>query len=161
MNSNKKNRWGFFAMLLALLGIGGCGELNEDDPNFRMEVMYGVPTVHYSIKGKVTDENGKAVDGIQVRVQRQASGDNRIWYDDITAPISSGADGKWSVEPRDMPTSTLKIIFTDTDGEANGGEFATDSIQVPVNIVKDPKNKDPWYDGDAKVEVPTVKLKKK
>jgi len=158
----KPHKVGFFAMLFALLGIGACGEINEDDPNFRNgEVMYGVPTVYYSVKGKVTDENGKAVDGIQVRVQRQAKGDNRIWYDDMTAPITSGTDGKWSTEPRDMPTSTLKIVFTDIDGDANGGEFAADSLLVPVTITKDSKNTDPWYYGEAKVDVSTVKLKKK
>lgn len=159
----KSRKVGFFAMLLALLGIGGCQSLEEVDEQVGELTMvaYGVPTVHYSINGKVTDEKGKALEGIQVSVKSKRHGDNRSWYSDIISPISSDSKGKWEAEPRAMPTDTLQIVFTDIDGAANGGEFAADSVRVPVNIEKDPKNNDAWYVGDAKVNVPTVKLKKK
>lgn len=159
----KPRKVGFFAMLLAVLGIGGCQSLEEVDEQVGELTMvaYGVPTVHYSINGKVTDEKGKALEGIQVSVKSKRHGDNRSWYSDIISPISSDSKGKWEAEPRAMPTDTLQIVFTDIDGAANGGEFAADSVRVPVNIEKDPKNNDAWYFGDAKVNVPTVKLKKK
>lgn len=159
----KPRKIGFFAMLLALLGIGGCQSLEEADEKVGELTMvaYGVPTVHYTIKGKVTDEKGKALEGIQVSVKSRRHGDNRSWYSDIIFPITSDSKGKWEAEPRAMPTDTLQIVFTDIDGAANGGEFAADSIRVPVKIEKDPKNNDAWYVGDAKVDVPTVKLKKK
>ena len=159
----KPRKIGFFAMLLAVLGIGGCQALEEVDEHVGRLTMlaYGSPTAHYSIKGKVTDEKGKALEGIQVSIKARYRGDNRSWYSDILAPISSDSDGKWAATPLAMPTDTLQIVFTDIDGAANGGEFAADSVRVPVKIEKDPKINDAWYVGDAKVDVPTVKLKKK
>lgn len=157
----KPRKTGFFAMLLALLGIGGCQSLALEEVEELTMVAYGAPTACYSIKGKVTDEKGKALEGIEVRVKRRFHADGRDRYFDILVPLASDANGKWSTEIRATPTDTLQIVFTDIDGAANGGEFAADSVRVPVKIEKDPRKNDAWYVGDAKVEVPTVKLKKK
>ena len=160
MRIDKPRKYGFFAMLLALLGIGGC-QMEEEDINGGMEVMYGVPTVAYSVKGKVTDGNGKALEGIQVTIQSRHYGNDHYWYSDIITPVASDADGKWAADRGAMPTDTIQVLFTDIDGAANGGEFATDSVRVPVKIEQDPNNTDFWNFGSARVDVPTVKLKKK
>ena len=148
---------GFLSMILALLGLGGC-EAAEDIGDIKC--MYGSPTVHYSVKGKVTDEKGKPVQGIEVTIEGQYQEEGVVINRPITQPRQSGADGTWSAEEGHLPYSTLLIRFKDIDGEANGGLFAEDSTTVAVNVVKDPKETNPWRVGDANISVPTIKLKK-
>lgn len=161
----KPRKIGFFAMLLAVLGIGGCQnqafeEVDEEISGIT-RLAYGSPSAHYSVKGKVGDNKGQALEGIEVRVQGRFQSDGNVYYRDLKQPTLTDGNGQWSSEIYHWPTDTLQIVFTDIDGAANGGEFAADSVRVATTIVKDPNNKSPWYLGDAKVDVPTVRLKKK
>ncbi|MCR5708999.1 MAG: radical SAM-associated putative lipoprotein [Bacteroidales bacterium] len=158
-----RRRLGFFALLLSALGLAGCDTTQElkDDTEKEMLLMYGSPTVHYSVKGKVTDQSGKPIEGISVRVsKRSRTAENVSFYYPIEADVTTDSGGNWMRGSAHGPTDTLRITFTDIDGDAGGGQFAPDSVFVPVKIVKDENNKSPWYIGDAKVSVPTVKLKK-
>lgn len=165
MRKTQKSRpLSFFAMLLALLGIGGCEITDIIDNGGGAMVMYGSPTVLYEVKGKVTDQKGNPIPGIQVTVESEFKGDGcLVYYSAIEEAVTTGSNGKWQRYASHMPTQTLKISYKDIDGEAGGGEFADDSIFVNVTIVKDEKKAQQnfWYLGDAKVDVPTVKLKKK
>ena len=50
----RKEKGGFFALLLALVGISTTGCV----------CMYGSPTADWAVKGKVIDENGQPVPGL-------------------------------------------------------------------------------------------------
>jgi len=162
---HKPHKVGILAMLAALLGIGACGEINEDDPNNggEMMVMYGSPTAYYEVKGKVKGPDGKPVQGIQVTVESRRQSDGRYYYYPIEEPVTTDSEGKWQRNAGHYPSTSLKVVYKDIDGAANGGEFADDSVFVDITVVKDEKKakENPWYMGDVKVDVPTVKLKKK
>lgn len=146
-------------MLMSALGLGSCDEVNEII-NRDMMLAYGSPHVNYSVKGKVTDESGKAIEGIRVKVEARHHSDGYVYYRMIEDYVKTDAKGAWTRGSAHYPTDTLQVTFEDIDGDANGGQFASDSIRVPVKVVKDEKNTSAWYMGDAKVDVPTVKLKK-
>jgi putative lipoprotein (rSAM/lipoprotein system) len=156
--SRKPKRLGFFAMLAALLGItAGCkgGGSNE------VICMYGVPTVSYELKGKVTDEGGKPVEGIEVSFARVAPSDSALVGSPFGPTVLTDAAGQWNIHYQDDPTSILKVTFTDVDGSENGGAFAeANTIVKDVQPVKDPKDNNAFNLGEVKLEIPVVKLKK-
>lgn len=158
---NKPNRTGFFALLLSLLGIGGCDAI-ENEIGGLMPLMYGSPTAQYSIKGKVTDEDGKEIPDLEVTF-------SGMWTDDagysytrpIAAPVKTDAQGRYDTDMTGFPCDRLQVKVVDNDGPLNGGDFASDSTTVYVEFKKDKKDKNPWYHGEADVTVPSFKLKKK
>ncbi len=59
---------GILATLLGLLGFSSC---LKEDPDNPIICMYGTPTAHYVIKGKVVNPQGKGVSRVQVIVSEQ------------------------------------------------------------------------------------------
>lgn len=161
MRSNRKKRnLGLFAMLLALIGIGSCNVAEDIDET--LVAAYGTPTVHYTVHGKVTDPNGNPIEGIQVTVGTAWTDDLHNYYTHpIEAPVTTDRRGKWIREAYFYPSDSLHIQVKDIDGAEHGGEFADYQTSLPVKIVKNPKNTNPWYMGDATVNVSDIKLKKK
>ncbi len=146
-------------MLLALLGLGGCEGIEEDLGI--IEVMYGTPSVHYSVKGKVTDEKGNAVKGIEVSVYGNYMENGQLVSRPFMPGDASDEKGSYTKERSSVfGFPSLTIHFKDVDGDANGGSFADDSTTVNITV-KDVTNGGAWYRGQAEVEVPTIKLKKK
>ena len=85
--------------------------------------MYGAIEAEYEISGKVTDKTGKSIQEIRVINQNHAQSDT----------LYTDPDGKfhfqfWGNYPR------LKV--EDIDGEANGGEFLPQEIEVILDLVK-------------------------
>ncbi len=157
MPLNKPKRLGFFAMLLALLGIGGCSEIN----GINNMAMYGTPTADWSVKGKVLDPDGKPVAGIQVILGNHFEDGPGVIYDNHYIPIdtvNTGVDGSFSYQKHGFPIEHLQIDTHDIDGEAGGGEFQDATILVRNIEYKDKKG---WYVGKADISVPDIKLKKK
>ena len=150
---------GFFAMLAALLGItSGCKGGGTGDDSV---CMYGVPTVSYELKGKVTDEAGKPVEGIEVRFDSVSPADSAMVGSPIGPSVATDGDGQWSVSFEDGPAAILKVTYTDVDGRANGGEFAQDSTVVrDIAPVKKDEDGNPFNLGDVKLEMPDVQMKK-
>ena len=149
---------GFFALLAAVLGIAGCKGAGDD-----VLCMYGVPTMSYELKGKVTDVAGKPVEGIEVTFERIYGADSTAVHAPLGPAVSTDAEGLWSASFHDDPTSVLKVTFRDVDGQEQGGLFAgTASVLQDLEPVKDPKdNKNPFDYGTVKLELPVVKLEKK
>ena len=154
---NNRKPLGFFAMLAALLGItSGCKGGGDD-----IICMYGVPTVSYELKGKVTDEGGKPVEGIEVSFASISPSDSTMVGNPFGPTAVTDAEGLWRIDYQDDPASILKVIFTDVDGAENGGPFAEASTIVKdIQPVKDPKDKNAFNLGEVKLEIPVVKLKK-
>ena len=105
----------FYLLLLSLLGFAGCDEPQED--------MYGSPYAEYSVKGRVTDAAGKAIPGIEVKRSFYSEADPSAVRTDAQGTYVFEADGDVLYQP---PV----LIFTDTDGTANGGDFAAEEVEV-------------------------------
>ena len=154
---NNRKPLGFFAMLAALLGItSGCKGGGDD-----IVCMYGVPTVSYELKGKVTDESGKPVEGIAVSFERVSPSDSTLIGSPLGPTASTNAEGQWSVSFQEDPAAILKVLYQDVDGPENGGPFSPDSTLVrDIDPVKDTTDSNPFNLGEVKLELPSVKLKK-
>ena len=162
MKKSRNTHLGFFALLLALLGIGGCSEINNEDDPFKGMSMYGTPSAQYSVKGKVTDEKGKAIQGLQVILANRYYNSSSVIYDQHYFPIdtlTTDSSGSFQFESgKVFPIQNLQVDVNDIDGAAGGGEF-----QSATTVVKDIQYKggSGWYSGKADIKVPTFKLKKK
>ena len=140
-----KNHFRFFSWLytavIALLGFAGC----SDDPS-SMADMYGVPTADYKYMGKVTDENGNPIKGINVVFQMHSYGD--------VAPevfrIETDKNGRYSTDYLKHSLSRediYQVLYTDVDGAENGGEFE-DRVYMIHNMKRQQTSDgNGWYSG--------------
>lgn len=148
----RKEKGGFFALLLALVGISMTGCV----------CMYGSPTADWAVKGKVIDENGQPVPGLQVALGNRMDNEPGVIYDENYWPLDTlqtGPDGVYQVVSSGFPLSKLQIDVKDIDGEANGGEFY--DATLVISDFKFEEGKGPWYSGHADIQVPDIVVKKK
>ena len=156
------NRW-YNAVLTALLSIIGYGCSSSDDPEYIC--MYGTPHADYQFMGTVTDESGSAVMGIKVSAKnvyrRYDSAVIETYGVDSTLTDSKG---KYAVEGEAfLGEHILKLIVEDLDGEANGGNFMNDTIDIDLDKakkVKEADKDDSWSSGTFAI-TQDIKLKKK
>lgn len=148
---NNCHKVGFIALLCSLIGLGttGC-----------YPCMYGSLTADFSAKGRVIDEDGQPIQGLQVTLGHRWHGEN---YDGTSyKPIDSlktGPNGEYEVFfASTIPILNLQVDVNDIDGEANGGNFESATVLVKDIQYENGKG---WYEGEAAVEVPDIKLKKK
>ena len=140
-------------MLLALLGLGTTGCI--------IPCMYGSPTADWTVKGKVINESGEPVPGLQVVLNNHYENSEDVIYDQNDWPLDTlltGTDGVYTVDQGGFPLQQLKVDVMDIDGEAGGGEYADVSL-----IIKDFKFEDGkgWYEGHAEINVPDIIVHKK
>ncbi len=130
------------SMVLSVLGFAGCG----DDPS-RMSDEYGSPYADYKYMGTITDEDGNPIQGIKATLV----GSSNIISGREIAVLTTDKDGKFESEYyNETNTHIAKIEFTDIDGELNGGEFASASInpsEMESTKVKENDTHDKWYRG--------------
>lgn len=155
-------RLGF--IILSALGFSGCGDIaggddgrkpGSKDPDNQM-CMYGTPTVEYIVKGRVTDSNGVPIKGIVVGSEQVSSFDNG-------EPLSAVTNDKGEFATNVVKEMSINgiLTFTDTDGEANGGEFASRNIELStLPKSKTQKGDGAWFGGSYEVTA-DVKLEKK
>lgn len=115
-------------------------------------VMYGTPTVEFSVKGKVVDSEGNPIPGIEV----SQGADSYMGYKVYTAE-----DGTFDYSSEDIgfEMESISLTFTDLDGEENGGDFETLTKDIPV------EQTDPgdgiWDNGDYAAEDIEIVMNKK
>lgn len=87
--------------------------------------MYGPPPAMYEVIGRVSDGAGDAIAGIRIDV----SVDSDVWIPD---PVYSDAQGRyeWGSFADVGRTTSVTLTAVDVDGEANGGEFGSQSATV-------------------------------
>jgi len=146
------------ALLSALLTMLGYGCTSENGMDmYGTPVEYGAPNVNYVFKGQVTDEAGKPVEGIKTSLKRIYPG----YYEGTIDSTLTDTSGQYQVEFNGLIGNEDKLIVEDIDGEANGGEFLSDTINV-VNL--DEEQVEPgdgrWYRGKYEIKA-DIKLKKK
>ena len=133
-------------MLLGLLGLTSC-------EHFFGAAEYGCPNVSFSLKARVVDEAGNPIQGIEVRAE---DGD-RFEYNTGFSDYQGYIDARGSFWPG---TERGKVQFIDIDGEANGGEFETLTIQIE-NVTQTEDGSGNWYDGAYTADMGTVTMKLK
>ena len=75
--------------------------------------------------------------------------------------IQTNETGGYQLEYTGLPQPSIKLIVEDVDGEANGGEFLSDTLDVNFdNATQTGKGDGKWYGGVYEV-TQDVKLKKK
>ena len=107
----KPKKLGFFAMLLALLGIGGCTS-EEIFYEREMMAMYGTPTANFSVKGTVTDEKGKPISNLQVILGQRYYNNSGVIYDVNYVPIdtlTTDAKGVYQMSKTRFPVQNLHV----------------------------------------------------
>lgn len=101
----------------ALLGFATACNNEEDQP--KTVCMYGIPYNNYKIKGKVTDKAGQPIKGIEVRSNAYLP----------TPEATTAADGTYDLSGKGVG-NTARVTLTDTDGPANGGDFAAKTVDI-------------------------------
>ena len=143
------NRWynALLTALLAMLGYESCS-LNSPDE-------YGTPTVDYQVKGFVTDLLGTPIQGIKVRAPYS--------YIDGSEGQSVLTDENGRFELDEFHSMLYgKLYVEDIDGEDNGGEFQSDTIDIWDLPKKEVEKGSGWYEGKYEVTANIkLKLKKK
>lgn len=151
----KPHKIGFFALLLGLLGFGGCQLISPE--------MYGSPTALFSVKGKVTDEQGNPIQNLEVNLYGVDSYEGQDYViPNYREPARTDKTGTFFIEMSDSPFTTVQVNVQDVDGAANGGEFASDSVRTSnYSFLKDKTDKNMWSVGKADITIPDIRLKKK
>lgn len=135
----------YFLMALVGFGAAGCEESAAE---------YGCPNVNFRVTARVVDEAGEPIEGIRVGIYHEewdggyACGDfeNRTGYTDYQGCIDAYGS------PFSVPE---KLVFEDVDGEANGGEFETQIIDV-VGVEQTEEGSGHWYGGAYEVHIGDV-----
>lgn len=128
--------------------------------------VYGTPTVDFSVKGRVVDEKGNPVKGVQVMlINSEIDPDNLPdtphWMERMKL-ISDTTDneGNFNVHTSDRPWESVRVLVRDIDEDENG-IFEKKLMEVDFG---EPKQGDKpvssWNLGERKAEV-TVEMKHK
>lgn len=133
-------------ILLGLLGFTSC-------EHFIGAVEYGTPNVSFSLKARVVDEAGTPIQGIEVRTEDGGHFEYNTGFSDYQGYI----DANGTFWPG---TEHGKVQFIDIDGEANGGEFETLTVDVN-NATQTEEGSGGWYKGAYAADLGTVTMKLK
>ena len=153
-------RW-YNAVLTVLLSMLGYG-CSSDEPMdmYGTPVEYGAPHAYYIVKGLVTDEAESPVQGIKTSLREvyQTEKETQLFGMDS---IQTNEFGNYQLKYVGMPDIRTKLVIEDIDGEANGGEFLSDTLDVNFdNATQTGKGDGKWYGGVYEI-TQDVKLKKK
>lgn len=135
--------------LLALLGYG-CS-LSEPELYGTPVVEYGTPTVRYSINGEVTDEDGNPIKNIKASVKAGPYEEGNIYH-----PIDStktDENGTFTIDNlQNFSLGNQILILEDLDGEENGGQFLSDTLQLDkLDKKKVEEEKSAWDAGKCEL----------
>lgn len=115
-------------ILLACLCLWSCsaGSLLPDEGD-------GPETASYKVTGTVADEDGKPLKGIQVV--------SVFEYEEssFTDSMFSDKNGKFEKSYTCSPCKSVEFTFNDTDGESNGGSFASLTVKADIVRIEDAK----------------------
>ena len=153
-------RW-YNAVLTALLSMLGYGCSSDEPDMYGTPVMeYGVPYATYMVEGTVTDEANNPIQGIKTSIKGIFPNGDKVYVDAVDSVLSD-ASGKYQLRYRGMDRPDYKLTVEDTDGEANGGEFLSDTLDIDFGRAVKVKNGDgAWNGGEYMIQQP-VRLKKK
>ena len=154
------NRW-YNAILTALLSMLGYSCSFDEPEEYGSLIMeYGSPSADYIVKGIVTDETGNPIHGIKTSLKQGWQTDEGLYVFGIDS-IQTSESGNYQLKSNGLPAGQTKLIVEDIDGEANDGEFMSDTLDIDYNKAVKTKDGDGrWYYGVYEI-IQNVKLKKK
>ena len=154
------NRW-YNAVLTALLSMLGYScSFDEPEEYGSLILEYGSPSADYIVKGIVTDETGNPIHGIKTSLKQGWQTDEDLYVFGIDS-IQTSESGNYQLKSNGLPAGQTKLIVEDIDGEANDGEFMSDTLDIDYNKAVKTKDGDGrWYYGVYEI-IQNVKLKKK
>lgn len=154
-----KTNFRFFSWLcttiVALLGFAACDDDKLETIDY--PVAYGTPTADYKYMGRVTDEDGNPIKGINIVFQGNGNSINKELYRTVT-----DENGRYSTDYIHWGAGEkiYQATYTDVDGAENGGHFEDKTHLIIDMERKQTGESDGWYQG--KFELTTeVKLKAK
>ena len=115
-------------------------------------VMYGVPTMNFVVKGKVVNEQGKPVPGMQViLLNRNVDITPDNMHEDNAyvqhylqrSSDTTDADGKYLVKTTDTPAEKELMIVRDIDGNENG-TYKDQMFEVQFDDAKETRERSGW-----------------
>ncbi|MBQ9418279.1 MAG: radical SAM-associated putative lipoprotein [Bacteroidales bacterium] len=172
----KLKHW-LLATLLGALGFSACQSSRKTAskqpqgapmPQEREEIrlMYGVPTMDFTVRGYVHDPAGRPIEGIEVNLlERGLEATPDTIYGDqenirrylAETSVRTGEDGRFEVHQSGLPQRELRLLLRDIDGPANGS-FANQIVELEVKDNEvDKREADGWNLGKYTREV-DVKL---
>lgn len=158
--NKSKNAWKWLsATILPILGFAACSDPGE------APALYGTPSSDYQFRGRVTDADGKPLQGIKV-VSGVSVADGYVVHEDST---TTDADGRYQTSRKygspiewQLKQDRRVVTFEDIDGKANGGTFANDtarSSEMKATLVR--KADGSFDHGGYDVEVADKKLRRR
>jgi len=137
-----KGTYWALAGLVSLLGLGiSCGSDDIPAPE------YGSPHADFSVKGKVTDESGKPIQGIMVQAQSIREG--RIIERRDTVYTDNA--GLYETKAFVIDIDSIKVYAKDIDKDKNGS-FQNDSTLILPDEIELTDRKG-WLIGRGEKEV--------
>ena len=114
--------------------------------------MYGTPWVKYHISARVVDTEGNPIEGIEAKGGYNADYLGFLGLTDV--------DGNLNIESRDKSYPRY-MLLTDTDGEANGGEFQDKIVEIKGSFEQIKEGDGRWFEGVFKAELEDITLDKR
>jgi len=120
--------------LLGLLGFPGCDSIGADE--------YGQPYTEYTLKGKVTNLEGKGIPDIEITATtgRDVTGSSQKF-----GAVQTDPQGEYQLTIDTFNQREISVYAEDIDGEKNGS-FEADSVHIPKEEVE-LKGKKGWFGG--------------
>lgn len=147
-------RW-LFVTILSVLGFSACGGDDDDGPSSTPSA-YGTPTATYIYRGTVTDEEGNPIKDIDVVLHGVIAGSMNA-----SLVIKTDKNGVFRTGWLNTSQTRVETIdFVDRDGEANGGDFESQTLEVKDLDSKKVTEGSGWYQGEFEVQA-NVQLEKK
>lgn len=133
-----------------------------------MALMYGVPTMDFVVKGRVINEQGKPVKGMQVILVNQKvdiapdhmDEDNPYVQDYIKhASDTTNELGVFECHVKDVPVDVQRVIVRDVDGKKNGS-YADQMVDIEFTEADQTGERRGWYMGRRVKDVDITVMKK-
>ena len=177
----KLKNW-LLVTVMGALGLSSCHSQKkmsatevESDPikvekgDEPVRLMYGVPTMHYEVRGQVKDAKGKPVQDIRVNLlERNMDVEGTTLQGDPEAVRNwlqgteqrTDKNGRFELKSSGLPQEKVRILVRDADGKQNGS-YHDQVIEVEVQQQDlDRTNAQGWDQGTFKKEL-KVRMEKK
>ena len=151
----KRWQYSLIGSLLSMLGYTSCSN-DEDDGHDAL--MYGVVVPYIEWRGTVTDETEVPIQGITAQVKYAVKDYNNpsiVNYYTVDS-VSTNADGRFAIHSHGSKDPDFKLILQDSDGDANGGTFQSDTLTLTDLVAEEIPGNNGVYEIKNK-----IKLKKK
>ena len=113
------------SLISAIMGLFAVS-CNHLVPMYGVVAMYGVPTKLVDVKGKITNESGEALKGVQVKIS--TAKEEGVQYE-----VYTNDEGLYTTVDCDFfnyGNDTLKVVVNDTTDV-----YAPDSVKIPFDAL--------------------------